>query len=178
MKTLSLAVLGFFILMTSVAQSETLASTEKTAVGTTASDFTLTDPLGKPVSLHSFRGKYVLVDFWASWCGPCREENPNVVNAYKNYHSDAFEILGVSLDNNKEQWIKAIEKDHLQWKQGSDLKAWNSRVVGEFGIRGIPFNMLLDPDGKIIAENLRGPDLQITLSKLFEKQKPQNRGTK
>ncbi len=128
--------------------AEIIQSTEKTAIGNTASDFTITDPLGKPISLHAYRGKYVLVDFWASWCGPCRVENPNVVNTYRNYHSDKFDILGVSLDNNKEQWLKAIQKDNLQWKQGSDLKAWNSQVVKEYGIKGIPFNMLLDAKAK------------------------------
>ena len=158
--------------------AEIIQSTEKTAIGNTASDFTVTDPMGKLVSLHDYRGKYVLVDFWASWCGPCRAENPNVVNTYRNYHSDKFDILGVSLDNNKDQWLKAIQKDKLPWKQGSDLQAWNSQVVKEYGIKGIPFNMLLDPNGKIIARNLRGAELQITLSELFEKQNPQTMGSK
>jgi peroxiredoxin len=158
--------------------AEIIQSTEKTAIGNTASDFTLTDPMGKLVSLHAYRGKYVLVDFWASWCGPCRAENPNVVNTYRNYHSDKFDILGVSLDNNNDQWLKAIQKDKLPWKQVSDLQAWNSQVVKEYGIKGIPFNMLLDPNGKIIARNLRGAELQITLSELFEKQNPQTNGSK
>lgn len=158
--------------------AEIIKSTEKTAIGNIASDFTVTDPMGKPVSLHDYRGKYVLVDFWASWCGPCRAENPNVVRTYRNYHSDKFDILGVSLDDKKEQWLKAIKKDNLQWRQGSDLKAWNSQVVEEYGIKGIPFNMLLDPKGKIIAKNLRGAELQVKLSELFEKQNPQNRGSK
>jgi len=158
--------------------AEIIQSTEKTAIGNTASDFIVTDPLGKPVSLHAYRGKYVLVDFWASWCGPCRAENPNVVSTYRNYHSDKFDILGISLDNNKEQWLKAIQKDNLQWRQGSDLKAWNSQVVMEYGIKGIPFNMLLDPNGKIIAKNLRGAELQIKLSELFGKQNTQNKGSK
>jgi peroxiredoxin len=158
--------------------AEIIQSTEKTAIGNTASDFTLTDPMGKLVSLHAYRGKYVLVDFWASWCGPCRAENPNVVNTYRNYHSDKFDILGVSLDNNNDQWLKAIQKDKLPWKQVSDLQAWNSQVVKEYGIKGIPFNMLLDPNGKIIARNLRGAELQIILSELFEKQNPQNMGSK
>jgi thiol-disulfide isomerase/thioredoxin len=152
--------------------AEIISSAEKTAIGFTAPDFMVSDPSGKQISLHGYRGKYVLVDFWASWCGPCRAENPNVVKAYGKYHSDKFDILGVSLDNNKEQWLKAIQKDNLLWKQGSDLKAWNSQIVKDYGIKGIPFNMLLDPGGKIVAKNLRGADLQKILNELFERENP------
>jgi Thiol-disulfide isomerase and thioredoxins len=147
--------------------SETIRAAEKTAVGNEAPDFTVADAFGKPVSLHQFKGKFVLVDFWASWCGPCRAENPNVVRAYKKYHSDQFDILGVSLDNSRELWIKAIKKDGLEWKQGSDLKAWDSPVVKDYGLKGIPFNMLLDKNGKIIAKNLRGVELEIKLSEVL-----------
>jgi peroxiredoxin len=147
--------------------AETIRAAEKTAVGSQAPDFTVTDAFGKPVSLHSYKGKFVLVDFWASWCGPCRAENPNVVRAYNKHHSDQFDILGISLDNSRELWIRAIKKDGLEWKQGSDLKAWNSPVVKDYGLKGIPFNMLLDKNGKIIARNLRGVELEIKLSEVL-----------
>ena len=140
--------------------SEIIDAAKKTAIGKKATDFTITDIKGRPVSLSSYRGKYLLVDFWASWCGPCRAENPNVVRVYKLYHSEKFDILSVSLDNNRELWQKAIKNDQLEWTQGSDLKAWESRIVRDYGIKGIPFNMLLDKDGIIIAKNLRGKALQ------------------
>ncbi len=104
--------------------AEIIRAAEKTAIGSVAPDFTVNDLSGKPVSLHAYRGKFVLVDFWASWCGPCRAENPNVVRVYKKHHSDQFDILGVSLDINRELWLKAVKKDSLPWTQGSDLKAW------------------------------------------------------
>jgi peroxiredoxin len=137
-------------------------------LGQPAPDFTLPDPDGKMVSLSSFKGKYVLVDFWASWCGPCRQENPNVVAAYKQYSSKNFTILGVSLDKAKDPWLKAIKDDQLTWTHVSDLKYWESSVVPMYNIQGIPFNVLLDPQGNIIATNLRGTSLQAKLSEVIK----------
>jgi peroxiredoxin len=137
-------------------------------LGQEAPDFTLPDPGGKMVSLSSFRGKYVLVDFWASWCGPCRQENPNVVSAFRQYSNKNFTILGVSLDKAKEPWLKAISDDQLTWTHVSDLKYWESAVVPIYNIEGIPFNVLLDPAGKIIAQNLRGTSLQAKLAEVLK----------
>ncbi|MBK0381270.1 redoxin domain-containing protein [Mucilaginibacter segetis] len=141
------------------------------ALGATAPEFAEADTSGKMVSLSSFRGKYLLVDFWASWCGPCRAENPNVVKAYNKYKDKNFTILGVSLDrpNAKEAWLKAIHKDGLAWTQVSDLQFWNSKVAGMYGVRAIPQNFLIDPNGKIIGKNLRGDDLEAKLAELFGK---------
>lgn len=137
-------------------------------VGDTAPDFTLPDPSGKMISLHSFRGKYVLVDFWASWCKPCRMENPNVVKAYQQYKNRNFTVLGVSLDQKKDAWLKAIQADGLAWNHVSDLKFWDSAVVPLFGINAIPTNFLLDPQGKIIAANLRGDALEQKLQEVIK----------
>jgi peroxiredoxin len=139
-----------------------------TSPGQPAPDFTLNDPSGKPVSLSSFKGKITLLDFWASWCGPCRGENPNVVAAYQKYHNKGFDILAVSLDEEKEAWLKAIEKDRLTWTHVSDLKGWASSAAALYGIQSIPANYLLDKEGKIIAKDLRGEALEAKLAELFK----------
>ncbi len=136
--------------------------------GVIAPDFELRQPNGHLLKLSDLRGQYVLVDFWASWCGPCRRENPNVVKMYQKYHDKGFEILGVSLDKNPNSWKKAIESDNLTWKHVSDLKQWSSQVVPLYGIKGIPMTVLLDKEGKIIATNLRGSSLERKLAEIFK----------
>jgi peroxiredoxin len=131
-------------------------------------DLTLPDVNGKPVSLSSFRGKYVLVDFWASWCAPCRAENPNVVKAFNQFRNKNFTVVGVSLDRTKDDWQNAIKEDHLEWTHISDLKYWSSKAVELFKFDGIPFNVLVDPSGKVIAERLRGAVLEAKLQELLK----------
>ncbi|MGE7777901.1 redoxin domain-containing protein [Chitinophaga sp. NPDC101104] len=137
-------------------------------VGQVAPDFVLPDPAGKQIKLSSFKGKFVLVDFWASWCGPCRQENPNVVAAFNQYKNKNFTILGVSLDKEKGAWMKAISDDQLAWTHVSDLKFWESSVVPLYGINAIPTNILVDPTGKIIAANLRGSQLEKKLAEVLK----------
>jgi len=140
---------------------------KKVAVGQPAVDFTLNDPDGNPISLSSFRGKYVLIDFWASWCGPCRRENPNVVQLYSEYKDKGFEILGVSLDEDRTRWLGAIEADSLTWPHVSDLQGWGSESGKMYGIISIPATVLLDPEGIIIDKDLRGDALRQKLEELY-----------
>lgn len=136
--------------------------------GASAPDFTLPDAEGNPVRLADFRGRYVLVDFWASWCPDCRRENPNIVAAYDRFKEKGFTVLGVSLDRNREAWLKAIEKDGLAWTHISDLQAWNSPIAGLYAIRWIPTGFLLDPEGKILAVGLEGEALMEKLAELVD----------
>jgi len=151
--------------------AERLPKLKAVALGAIAPEFAEADTSGKIINLSSFRGKYVLIDFWASWCGPCRHENPNVVKAFNRYKGQKFTIIGVSLDRPgaKDKWLAAIHHDGLTWTQVSDLKFWDSKTAGLYAVRGIPQNFLLDPDGKIIAKNLRGDDLEDKLEELFGK---------
>jgi peroxiredoxin len=139
---------------------ERILTMKTVAVGQKAPDFTLNDPEGKPISLSSkFGPKLLLVDFWASWCGPCRQENPNVVKVYNQFHKKGFDIVGVSLDHEKADWVKAIKDDKLTWTHISDLQYWNSAAAKLYAVYGIPANFLLDEKGTIIGKNLRGDDL-------------------
>jgi peroxiredoxin len=138
------------------------------ANGTVAPDFTILTPEDKNISVKDFRGKYVLIDFWASWCKPCRAENPNVVAAYNKFKNKGFEIFGVSLDQNKEAWTSAIKNDGLIWKHGSDLKYWDSAPAKLYNVSSIPYNVLLDKDGKIVAKNLHGEQLENQLAAVLK----------
>jgi peroxiredoxin len=146
---------------------ELIEKAKLTSVGNPAPDFTCNDINGKPVSLTSFKGKYLLLDFWASWCGPCRLENPNIVNVYSKFHQRGLDILGVSLDENRVDWIRAIKKDKLDWTQVSDLKGWKADAADLYGVKGIPMNYLLDKNGIIVAKGLRGEELESKLLALL-----------
>ncbi len=139
----------------------------KLAIGAPAPEIALPQPNGEVLKLSDLKGQYVLIDFWASWCGPCRKENPNVRKVYAKYHDKGFEILGVSLDKNSSAWLNAIKQDDLQWRHISDLKYWQSDVVPEYQIKGIPLTYLVDPEGNIAAKNLRGTSLEQKLAEIF-----------
>jgi peroxiredoxin len=141
---------------------------KRTAIGSPAPEIKMNNPEGKTISLSDFKGKIILVDFWAAWCKPCRMENPNVVKLYKRFKDKGFEILGVSLDRDREAWVEAIKEDGLTWPQVSDLMFWSSPVVKQYGFQGIPYTVLVDREGKILAKNLRGEELERKLEEILK----------
>lgn len=145
-----------------------LTEFKKTAEGEIAPDFTVNTPEGKPVSLYGIKAKVKLVDFWASWCAPCRAENPNVIRLYKKYHDKGLEVLGVSLDDNKSKWVQAIMQDGLPWLNGSDLKGQASEIARVYNVRQIPYTLLLDENNRIVAKNLRGKELEKKIEELLK----------
>lgn len=147
---------------------EQIQKMQSVAIGQPAPQFTQNDTIGNPVSLEQFKGKYLLVDFWAAWCSPCRQENPNVVAAYEKFHEKGFDILGVSLDKDKGRWLDAISADNLTWTQVSDLKGWQNEASNLYAVSSIPANFLLDPDGVIIAKDLREEALHEKLEEIFD----------
>ena len=140
---------------------------KRLAIGSEAPEIVVNDPDGNQISLSSLRGKVVLIDFWASWCRPCRMENPNVVKVYQKYKDKGFEVFGVSLDKGKPEWVEAIKLDGLTWKHGSELAFWNSSFVKTYNIDGIPKTVLVDKNGIIIAKDLRGPQLEQKLAEVL-----------
>lgn len=148
--------------------TDRLAVLKNSQIGSPAPEFSMNDVDGNPIALSSFKGKYVLIDFWAAWCGPCRAENPNVVAAYKKFNKKGFDILGVSLDDNKDKWLEAIKKDGLTWTQVSDLKSWSNAAAKLYGVNSIPHSVLLDKEGVIIAKNLRGEELHKKLEEVLK----------
>ena len=150
------------------ALDETISKQEKVAIGKPAPLFSQADTSGNVVSLNSFQGKYLLIDFWASWCKPCRGENPNVLSAYLKFHDKNFDILGVSLDRSKDLWLQAIQEDSLIWNHVSDLKYWENEASQLYAVNSIPANFLIDPQGVIIAKDLRGEDLHTKLAELLK----------
>lgn len=148
---------------------EGTSSDNSPAVGNPAPEISLPDPEGNVVKLSSLKGKVVLIDFWASWCGPCRKENPHVVNLYKKYKDKGFTVYGVSLDKNKGAWVKAIEQDGLTWTHVSDLRGWDNKAALNYGVRSIPATFLIDAQGNVIAKNLRGKALENALAEIFGK---------
>ncbi|WP_316794142.1 TlpA disulfide reductase family protein [Pedobacter frigoris] len=150
---------------------EMVQSSERTALNSIAPSFAIPDQTGKPVSLKSAQGTYTLIDFWASWCGPCREENPYLIKVYNSYQAKGFKIIGISMDTSKDAWLKAVKDDKLTWLQLSDLKGVKSETGKEYGITAVPMNFLIDKDGKIIARNLKRKELTDKLNEVFNSAK-------